>query len=164
MTRYITLAVLGMNVAKEKAESTSPYPDKRMDKLVYDTFSPAFPMLLEASAHPTYSADLHKTCINWLFCGGCQSPLSQRSIWGVQLSKAARALICGHTFTILRVRVVEHALAATSQQSLRHTLWLPPMSERFWVKEYPRRAQRQTLIRTVCILMESTERHHGSNV
>ena len=35
-------------------------------------------------------------------------------VWGVQLSKAARALICGHTFTILRVGVVEHALAATS--------------------------------------------------
>ena len=83
-------------------------------------------------------------------------------VWGVQLSKADRA-ICGRTFTVLRVGVVEHALAATSQQSLPHTL-APALGERFWVEECPRRAQRQTLIPTVCILMESTERLHGSNV
>lgn len=40
-------------------------------------------------------------------------------VWGLQLFKAARALICGHTFTVLRVRVVVHALATTSQQGLR---------------------------------------------
>ena len=40
-------------------------------------------------------------------------------IWGVQLSEAARAKICGRTFTVLRVRVVVLSLAATSQQGLR---------------------------------------------
>lgn len=40
-------------------------------------------------------------------------------VCGVELSKAAGALICGRTLAILRVRVVVHALAATCKQSLR---------------------------------------------
>jgi hypothetical protein len=39
-------------------------------------------------------------------------------VWDMQLSKAARALIYSHTFTVLRIGVMVHALAATSQQQL----------------------------------------------
>ena len=57
--------------------------------------------------------------LSWFSCISEVRRHINNFVWGVQISNAARALICGRTFTVLRVRVVVLSLAATSQQGLR---------------------------------------------
>jgi hypothetical protein len=77
-------------------------------------------MLFDASAQLGGSPqDLHMMAVLWrLPILLSFNKATDNVAWGLQLSKSARALICGCTITLLCVRVLVHALVATSQQSV----------------------------------------------